>query len=148
MFGRRGRNASGSECTPLRKQISFRRSNQVPPAPHSFGYRQASQNRGGYAIEFAHHEPPGSGELVGEGNYGRLERCSMRIALAPIVDQRRYSSNAECDVDQALAPRTPKSIRNDDRDVDAERSSELLLKSASRSVRVLGQQRGLSAGNV
>ncbi len=135
-------------CKPLPKQISLRWPNKIASASPSLRYRQALKNRCRDAVELAHDEPAGGSEFIGQRNHSRLKHLSVRVALPPIINQWHHSRNTQRDVDQALPPRAPKGIGNDDGHMNAKCPRELLLKSACGAIRILRQQQRRSTWNV
>lgn len=148
LAGRERKNLNLSGRKRLSKQIAFRRSNQVAPAPFPLRYRHALNNCDWHAVGFPHHKPASSRELIGQSNHRRSQCLPVRITLTPIIDQRSHSRDTQRDVDQALPPRAPKCIGNNDGQMYAKYPHELLLKRARGTIRILWQQRGSFPWNV
>src|SRR5438067_11868589 len=103
--------------------------------------RQPAHDRGGDAVELAHHGLGGGGQLVGDGEDRRLQRPPGRIALAEIAAQRCKAGDPDGDVDEALAPGPAERVGHDHVHLGPRLGAHGVAERAGRAIGVLGQQR-------
>src|SRR5262245_53469138 len=70
-----------------------------------------------------------------------MELLAVQVAPAAEVEQRVHPGAAERYLDQALAPRPPERVGDDDREIDREARDQALAQRGRGRVGVAGQQR-------
>ena len=74
----------------------------------------AADDRDGDAGVLGHHQAARGGDLVGEGDLGRLERPAPVVGPSAEVDERGEPVGADRHVDHTRAPRAPERVGDDD----------------------------------
>src|SRR5262245_24542910 len=101
---------------------------------------RAANEDDGDAIELAHHRLGRGGQLVGHREDGRLQHVARGVGVTEIADDGLDTRQPDRHVDQALAPRPPERIGDDDGQHVAGELGQALAEGARGGVGVRGKE--------
>ena len=94
----------------------------------------------GMPADLAQHELGRAGELVRDGDLGRVQLVAEAVADTAEVEQRRQAGDAERDVGRALAERPPERVADDHADVAPRPVADRLPDPGGRRIRIEREQ--------
>jgi len=139
---------TASRFTVLAKQILLRTSKQRARRPRLDPPIPAANQSCRDIVDFPDDESGSSRKLIGDSNDRRAQRVAELIPAPAIIGQRTQSRHTDGDLDQPVAPGSPKGIGNDDADINAGATFDLPTEALGRGIGVVGQKRGPSPADI
>src|SRR5215831_19878141 len=130
------------ESLPLSEEISGRVAQEGAAAALATWPVEPADDSYGNTVELAHDGLGRRGQLIGDGEDGRLQHVAGGVLLAQVALQRLEPGHPDGDVREPLAPRPSEGVRDDDAEIVAGQGAQPLAQAPRGAVRVLGKETG------
>src|SRR5215813_4979536 len=130
------------ESLPLAEEISGGVAQEGAAAALAARPVEPADDDHGNAVEFAHDGLGRRGQLIGDGEDGRLQHMAGGVLLAQVALERLEPGHPDGDIREPLAPGPPEGVRDDDAEIVAGQGAQPIAQAPRGAVRVLGKETG------
>src|SRR5215831_501393 len=130
------------ETLPLPEEISGGVAQEGAAAALATRPVEPADDSYGNAVELAHDGFSRRGQLIGDGENGRLQHVAGGVLLAQVAFERLEPGYPDGDVREPLAPWPSEGVRDDDAEIVASQGAQPIAQTPRGAVRVLGKETG------